>query len=495
MLQQKICKLYVLAPFQSASNTRSSRLWKDIALAIAFCIGLSNFCAAQTFRALASFDGTNGESPLDAPLVQGANGHFYGTTSSGGADNGGTVFEVAAGHGLVTLYNFCSQDVCTDGFSPQAGVVLSTNGNFYGTTFGDEFNFFGTVFEITPGGRLATLHTFCSQGDCSDGADPYSGLVQSTNGNFYGTTLYGGNGFGTVFEITADGRLITVHSFVRSDGSEPGGLVQGASGKFYGITRTGGTHSYGTVFIMTPDGELATLYNFANDSYGAYPNSGLIQAADGNFYGTTSGGVNGQGTVFEITAGGRLATLYSFCAQTNCPDGAGPNGGLVQATDGNFYGTTSAGGLNGRGTIFEITAGRKLTTLYSFCARRNCPDGSDPFAALLQGTDGDFYGTTASGGRDTCSQGCGTVFSLSTGLGAFVKTLPASGNVGAAVKVLGTGLSGATSVSFNDTTATFTVVSDSEITTAVPSGASTGTVVVQTPTGILNSNLAFRVLP
>jgi uncharacterized repeat protein (TIGR03803 family) len=175
----------------------------------------------------------------------------------------------------------------------------------------------------------------------------------------------------------------------------------------------------------------------------------------------------------------------------NCADGADPTAGLIQATDGNFYGTTLRWGANGAGTVFEITPAGELTTLYSFCSLSNCSDGQSPAAGLIQDTNGTFYGTTESGGVISC--GCGTVFSLSVGLGPFVETQTTSGKVGAAVKILGTDLTGATSVTFNGEAAAFTVVSGSEITTKVPTGATSGPVVVVTPGGTLTSNVIFRV--
>ena len=177
--------------------------------------------------------------------------------------------------------------------------------------------------------------------------------------------------------------------------------------------------------------------------------------------------------------------------------------GLIQATDGNFYGATSAGGVDrecnngnffGCGTIFKVTPGGKLTTLYTFCANATCNDGEFPYGSLVQATSGIFYGTTAYGGTsNACNLGCGTVFSLAVGLGPFVETRPTSGEVGAAVTILGTNLKAATSVTFNGTTAVFTVVSKSEIRTTVPAGASSGTVEVTTPTKTLKSNVAFLV--
>ena len=221
---------------------------------------------------------------------------------------------------------------------------------------------------------------------------------------------------------------------------------------------------------------------------GEDPDAGLVQGFNGNFYGTTYyGGAKDYGTVFEITPGGTLTTLHSF----ENSDGASPNAGLVQATNGNLYGTTVYGGSDkcpsGCGTVFEITAAGKLTTLFSF----DSTDGAYPYAGLVQATNGNFYGATLQGGATSD----GTVFSLSVGLGPFVETLPAFGIEKATIIILGTNLTGATKVTFGGTEATFSVVSSSEIKAAVPSGAKTGTVEVTTPKGTLQSNLIFQVTP
>jgi uncharacterized repeat protein (TIGR03803 family) len=290
---------------------------------------------------------------------------------------------------------------------------------------------------------LTTLYSFCSQSGCTDGAYPYEALAEGTDGSFYGTTTLGGaNGDGTVFKITPAGALTTLHSFDGTDGTHPtAGLVEGTNGNFYGTTCGSGP---------------------ACNGFSA-----------------------GNGTVFEITPSGTLRTLHSF----DGTDGANPFGGLVEGTDGNFYGTTTLGGANGEGTVFKITPGDTLTTLYNFCAQGGCADGYYPYGALLQGTDGVFYGTTEEGGAD----GDGTVFSLSVGLGPFVETLPTSGKVGAKVIILGNNLTGTTSVTFNGTAASFTVVKSTEITATVPTGATTGKVKVTTPEKTLKSNVAFRV--
>ena len=461
-----------------------------------FCAGTVIALPAQTFTTLVSFDGTNGAAPVNASLVQGTDGNYYGTTIYGGANNDGTVFKMTPGGTLTTLHSFAGYP--TDGAEPYAGLVQSAGGDFYGTTSLGGGNNYGTVFEMTPSGKLTTLLSF----DSTDGTYPYSALVQA-NGSFYGTTFYGGaHGYGTVFKISAAGVLSTLHSFDVTDGESPwAGLTQAANGNFYGTTSLGGGNNYGTFFEMTPSGTLTTLYSFCLQGGGCadgeFPYSTPIQGADGNFYGTapvggdlTCNAPDGCGTVFKITPTGTLTVLHSF--EVN--DGAFPFTGLVQGTDRNLYGVTSDGGPNGLngygGTVFQISTAGTLTTLYDFCIQ-GCTDGDHPESALIQGTNGTFYGVTPDAGANND----GTVFSVSMGLGPFVEIQPTSGKAGAKVTILGNDLTGTTSVTFNGIAATFTVVKSSEITATVPTGATTGTVEVATPKKTLKSNVAFRVRP
>ena len=454
-----------------------------------------------TFNMLASFDGTNGASPEYMSFVQGADGNLYGTTLSGVTPYG-TVFTITPSGTLTTLHNFDGND----GFAPFAGLVLARDLDFYGTTaYGGPGPGGGEVFKVTASGTVTALYAFCSQPNCVDGETPYAGLVQGTDGNFYGTTTYGGgnsgiacNGYscGTVFRITPTGIFTKLHSFNGTDGGQPmGELVQGIDGNFYGTTYLGGGQASGTIFKLSPQGRVTTLYNFCwptNCYTGAFPLAGLVQGIDGNFYGTTlSGGANGYGTVFKITPSGTLTTLHSF----NNTDGANPSGELVQGTDGNFYGTTENGGdltcfpSFGCGTVFKIAPSGALTTLHVF----EVNDGANPYGGLAQHTNGTFYGTTFGGG--TYNTG-GTVFGVSVGLGPFVETLPTSGKVGLTVHILGTNLSGVSKVSFHGTAAAFTVVSPTEINASLPNGATTGSVAVTIAGGgTLNSNKKFLVMP
>jgi uncharacterized repeat protein (TIGR03803 family) len=433
------------------------------------------------FKTLVEFNKTTGYPP-NAPLVQGLDGSLYGTTEQGGAYGGqyggGTVFQFTTAGALTTLYNFCAEANCADGRFPSAGMILGTDGNFYGVTsaggnYSSECQSWGcgTIFKITPQGTLTTLYSFCSQANCPDGQYPVSALVLGTDGDFYGTTRVGGapsvadcfigtgpQGCGTIFKISSQGTLTTIYSFCSqtncSDGDFPGQLVLGVDGNLYGTTSYGGNNNAGTFFKFTPQGTMTTVYSFAEGS-GA---TGVIQAADGNFYGTTIT------YFFKITPQGTLTTIAQ---------GGSPDGQLLQATDGNFYGTTGY-------SLFKLTPSGSLTTLRNF--KTGFPSGG-----VFQATNGIIYGTTAQRGKD------GTIYRWLTRLGPFVKTLPTSGAAGTAVTILGTNLTGSSAVSFNGTAAAFTVVSDTEITTSVPAGSTTGTVTVTTPGGTLSSNVVFTI--
>jgi len=452
---------------------------------------------AQTFTVIKHFNGINGDVPT-APLVQGLDGNLYGTTYAGGMNpDGGTVFRITTAGDLTSLHSFCLSAGCPDGSALEAGLVLGTTGFFYGVTQAGGANHIGTIFQIGPKGKLTTLYSFCPLTNCPDGAQPTTALIQGSDGNLYGTAMDGGaNGnFGTAFrfKLTNPSRLTVLHSFCALLGCTDGGiplasLVQGTGGGFYGSTETFGANNGGTIFKMTADGTLTTIYTFcslADCADGNSPQGGLIQATNGDFYGTTSRGgtstncTGGCGTAFKITSQGILNTLHSF----NLADGWFPNS-LVQGTDGNFYGTTDQGGAFNKGTVFQMTPSGKVITLRSLSGS----DGIKPQAPLMQATDGNFYGTT----RLTH----GTVFRLSMGLGPFVKLLPASGKVGSVVQILGNNLTGSTSVTFNGLPSNnFIVVSATLIYAAVPTGATTGTVQITTPSGPLKSNVPYRVKP
>jgi uncharacterized protein (TIGR03437 family) len=373
---------------------------------------------AQTLTTLWSFDEfTSGAGPRSA-LVQGNDGNFYGESMSGGGY--GNVFKITPAGNLTIVHAFCTSDTCADGRDPKGGLILGTDGNLYGTTSSGGVSGFGTVFKITTTGVLTTLYNF--SGDTHGGANP-NRLTQGRDGNIYGITLQGGKyRLGAVFKITPAGVFTTLFSFGSNttDGSSTlGWLVQADDGNFYGTTNRDGAHLYGTVFRITPtEGDLTTIYSFgavigtySSAADGAYPSSGLTLGTDGSLYGTTStGGANSAGAVFKITKAGALSVLYNFCATQlpNCAtDGYSPYSGVIQAADGNLYGTALQGGAQNYGTIFKVTRNGEFTLLHSFASK---PDGYSPAGGLVQGADGNIYGTTEIGGATNISQG--TVFRL-----------------------------------------------------------------------------------
>lgn len=439
----------------------------------------------ETFATIFSFNGATGMSPY-AGLLEGTDGNLYGTTAAGGANYFGSVFKITPDGAFTTLYSFCSQSGCLDGELPQAGLIEAYNGDLYGTTNSGGAGGAGTIFKITRRGGLTTLYSF----NGTDAGHPTAGLVQAAHGDLYGTTTQGGPYLydGTTFKITPGGAFTLLHTFSGTDGNYPSAaLVRGADGDLYGTTQEGGgSTGTGTIFKITPEGALTTLHIF-NGTDGEDPGASLIQARDGNFYGITQLDTGaGHGTIFRITPGGVFTALHTLDGS----DGGNSTAALVQATDGDLYGTTQLYGSLGYGTIFKITLNGVFTTVHTFAGG---PAGALPVAGLIQDTNGDFYGTTAQGG-DNGMPGSGAIFRFSEGLGPFVEMQPAIGKAGAIVRILGTDLTSATSVMFDGTSAAFAVISGTEILAQVPAGASSGKIQVLTAAGTILSNMPFRML-
>lgn len=270
-----------------------------------------------------------------------------------------------------------------------------------------------------PPSTLVSLYSFLGP---PDGANPQGSLVQDASGNLYGTTSAGGvaAGYGTIFKLDTTGQETVLYSFTGTpDGASPlAGLVQDAAGNFYGTTSAGGTTGDGTVFKLDSTGKETILYSFTGTPDGASPQGNLIEDTAGNFYGTTSGGgATGNGTIFKLDTTGKETILYSF---TNTPDGADPVAGLVQDASGNFYGTTAIGGASSGGTVFKLDSSGKETVLFSFAGGPG--DGTNPRASLALDASGNLYGTTSDGGAGGCKRfersmitsavGCGTVFKV-----------------------------------------------------------------------------------
>jgi len=316
------------------------------------------------------------------------------------------VFRMTPAGAVSTLFAFAGPD----GAHPKAELVQGSDGSFYGTTYAGGPGGYGTVFKVTTGGALTTLVAF----DYENGANPRSALLQATDGNLYGTASDGGpNTNGTIFRISVDGTFTNLVSFDGTNGARPyAGLFETADGQFYGTTHDGGAYAYGTVFKLTRAGTLTSLYSFSTNGATTMPVpvspvSPLVQGPDGALYGTTeSGFLRGiwfPGNIYRITTNGLLDNLYAL----NSYDGHDPRAGLVLGPDGNFYGTTYTGpGFGTNGTVFRVTPDGVLTTLITF---DQFNDGAGPQAPLLLAADGNFYGTTSSGGW----AGQGTVFRLS----------------------------------------------------------------------------------
>jgi uncharacterized protein (TIGR03437 family) len=366
---------------------------------------------AQTLTTLLSFSGTNGMAP--SILLQAADGNLYGETQSGGPDGSGEIFKLTSAGTLTILASFKFPTV-------PVSLMLAKEGNFYGTTNSDGINGKGTIFKMTPAGTLTTLYQFA--GD--DGNYPIGGLIQGTDGSFYGTTAQGGSnplGLGTIFQMTPGGALTTLYSFNGSDGAWPyASLIESADGNFYGTTRFGGggpcigrgegsaiPNGCGTIFKITPGGMLATLYAFKASSDSGFPMAPLIQGVDGNLYGTTTGAgsLAFNGTFFRISPSGVLTTLHDFTSDSQHLGESSPLTALVLGPEGSFYGATTS-------FLYKVTPTGTLTNLQSFCSQTECPYGYNPEAVVLA-TDGNLYGAMTQGGASAD----GTIFKLSLASG------------------------------------------------------------------------------
>jgi uncharacterized repeat protein (TIGR03803 family) len=376
---------------------------------------------SQTYTVLYNF-GTNSGDPIEPQyagvIAQGRDGNLY-SSAIGGTTGAGAMFKITPGGKLTVQHSFDYSDAV-----PFSGLTLGTDGNFYGGTNNGGTSSLGTVFKVTPRGTVTVLHNFTSE----DGSTLYAPPIQGTDGNFYGTTFAGGgyNG-GTVYKMTPSGTLTTLYQFDyeydQTNGTWPyAPLVQGTDGNFYGTTFIGGIYGDGVVFKITPAGKFTLLYGF-DGTHGARPNSPLVQGSDGSFYGTTTqGGTYSYGVVFKITAKGEFTVLHNMNGTT---DGGVPIAGLVQATDGNFYGVNSDNdiGVNA-GVIFRISPKSPYT--YTVLYNYDNTQGFNPEATLLQHTNGILYGDNYGGG----TAGSGTFFSLNLGLKPFVSLVSTSGEVG-----------------------------------------------------------------
>ena len=393
------------------SQGSGTNITTNIDSVVISCAPWHNF----TETVIYSFTGGDDGADPTTGLTEGSDGNLYGTTSAAGANgSGGTVFKITTAGVLTVLHSFIN-DTFTDGSVP-SGVIQGTDGSLYGVTAYGGATGNGTVFKITPTGTETILHSFVN--GLGDGANPLGNLIQATNGNFYGTASIGGAyGNGAIFEITAAGVESVLYSFNPSANAGYGpssGVIQASDGNLYGTTPATGNNpnkNFGTVFKVSLSGQETLLYAFQGlaVSDGQLPKAGLIQGVDGNFYGTTSeAGAGDSGTVVKLTPAGVETVLNNFNAGgSTSVNGYSPIASLIQASDGNLYGVNSLGGAhNNDGTVFQVTPQGVTTLVYAFGA--NSGDGANPQANLIQASDGNFYGTTHAGG----AYGYGTIFKI-----------------------------------------------------------------------------------
>jgi uncharacterized repeat protein (TIGR03803 family) len=461
---------------------RPSRFLVVVLVLLAALVVLAGSSPAQTVNFIHSFTGTSSQYPGNVTPAQGRDGTLYGTTAGLVGSNYGTIFKLTTTGAFGQLFTFDS----TNGSQPNGGLTLVSDGDFYGTASSGGSSNDGVLFKTTPSGSYTVLHEFAGG---SDGAVPAAPPIEGSDGSLYGTTDGNTTVASTIYKYErASGSFSTIYQFDQTHGQfVVAPLIQATDGNFYGTAYQGGASNCGTIFKVTPSGTLLWYYSFPCLSGGSNPIGPLVQAKDGNFYGTTQlGGSFNVGTVFKLSQGGVVSILYNFQSFFNGgADGSNPFAGLVQATDGKLYGSTLAGGTQNLGILFQITTTGTYKLLYSFLT-----GNEGPLAAPLQHTNGLLYGTDEQGGRLRL----GSVYSLNMGLGPFITFVQATGKVSQTAQILGQSLTSTTSVTFNGVPATsFKVRADTFMTAVVPSGATTGPVVVTTPNGTLTSNVNFRV--
>jgi uncharacterized repeat protein (TIGR03803 family) len=428
--------------------------------------------------------GALGCAPLDlGRLTQGSDGNLYGTTLSGGSHAFGTIFVVTPTGTYNDLWEFDG----VSGESPYGGLTLASDGNFYGAAAaGGSFND-GTVFRFTPPGTVTVIHNF----NGTDGINPTVPPVQGKDGNLYGVTLSG-----TTYTIT-----MPAGTFKQLPQNSPptvyAPLFLASDGNLYGVSAYGGTNNDGTVFRMTtPGGAINVIHNF-NGSDGINPVGPLTQGSDGYLYGTAlSGGANNAGADFKMTLAGKKMQTFSFDALsgTTNNDGAGPQAGLLAASDGYLYGVNQSGGANGFGTIYQISVALKFTKLFDFTASVGPVTGQLAATTLMQHTNGSLYGLTQEGG----AAGDGNFYGL-TAIN-FREILTVIGPIfvkpGVPVQILGNNLTHVIQVNFGAVQAQFQTNSDTLLTATVPFAALDGPVSAIFDTGLeFQTQSAVHILP
>ena len=388
----------------SASIRRASGFFFVLMAVFLFLISLSQPSGSQTYKVIHSFTakGQDGASPFGGPVLDHL-GNLYGSTYTGGKYGAGSVYELSPnGHGwkYTSLYSFTGE---LDGDGPGFGTLARHNGALYGTTEGG--GYFGVAFKVGSCKTTCPEKVMHSFGQGTDGQEPIGGVIFDKAGNFYGTTLLGGaSGNGTVYEVTHSGVESVIYSFTGgSDAVNPAAAVTfDAQGNLYGTTSFGGANGVGAIYEVSPSDSGWTetvLYSFQGLNDGQNPLGGVILDVAGNIYGGTfDGGINGGGTVYELSPSGgswTLNVLYSFVGGYG-----GPYNKLAFDTKGNLYGATEGEGANGYGLVFKLTPGNgnwEFTDLYDF------PDGNqggEPYGGVAVDKDGNIFGTADLGGKD-----------------------------------------------------------------------------------------------
>ena len=438
---------------------------------------------AQTYSVIYTSPGSPGiQNPLGL-IAQGRDGNMYSVSSNGGTFYG-TAFKFSPS-GAVTVIN----DV---GYFPYGGLTLGSDGNFYGQDSDGGvvgncgLSGGGQVYKLTPAGTLTVLHNFTGG---TDGCDPMAAPIEGTNGIYYGTTPNTNNG--TIYSVTSAGVFTTLHTFDVTDGQGAyAPLVQGTDGNFYGNTVYGGSSGDGVIFKMTPAGVLTVLHNFTGIPDGRIA---VLRADPGDRRKLLWRRGRRRHVLrhsFQDHPAGVFTVLHTF--QDGPSDGAGPSSSLTQGSDGKLYGVTSAGGTTGGGTIYSITT----TGTYTFSTTSSipAPPATTPTAPLRQNTNGKFYGDAYYGGDSNCN--CGVLYSFDMKLGAFINLQSSAGKEGAKIGILGQGFSASSVVKFAGVQATSVVRTGTTfITATVPAGALTGKVTVTTGTKTLTSAQTFKVTP
>jgi uncharacterized repeat protein (TIGR03803 family) len=474
----------IVAPSKT-DRRKIGRRSLHLALACALLVGLASAPVyAQAYQDLYDFDCPTGCYPLGT-LIRGTDGFLYGTALMGGTNNLGTIFKVNSdGTGYSALWNFDS----TTG-APSGGLTLqSTDLNFYGTTGGGPSGH-GTLFRFnTTTDTLSILHTFSS----TDGT-PAGPPIEGKDNNLYGLGMIGANP-GTAYKFTV--ATATFQLLPKPTPSFPSGpLILASDGYFYGATAFGGKPDAGTVFRMTAAGAIKIVYPFSGGSDGSSPNAPLAQGKDGNLYGTTYSGGGGVGTAFKVTLPPPYveSVLYSFDGTSG--GATNPDAGVLAASDGNFYGSTLHGGINGLGSLFELSGGSYFQ-LDDFSGTTGAIAGASPQSALMENTDGLLYGVTPAGG--TNGSGDGVFFRLTPPNPLSHITVCCNWWVilDQPVTILGQGLTGVINVQFGSVQAQFRQGSNTFLTAQVPSAAIDAPVTVTLATGLqLQSAQSVHILP